>query len=107
MLGLALRAGRLVSGEFSTEKAVKDGRARLVVVAADASDNTRKLFLDKCRSYSVPVRIYADKASLGKALGAEYRASCALTDEGFAKAVLERLDALKADGKENRGDQNI
>ena len=42
MLGMAARAGRIESGEFSTEKAVKSGRGRLVIVAEDASDNTKK-----------------------------------------------------------------
>ena len=40
MLGLAQRAGKVASGEFSTEKAVKSKKAFLVVVASDASDNT-------------------------------------------------------------------
>ena len=47
MIGLAKRAGKLVSGEFSTEQAVKKGLVRLVIVAGDASDNTKKLFSDK------------------------------------------------------------
>ena len=38
MLGLAQRAGKVASGEFSTEKAVKSKKAFLVVVASDASD---------------------------------------------------------------------
>ena len=41
MLGLAARAGRIVSGEFTVEKEVKSGRAYLVLIAEDASENTR------------------------------------------------------------------
>ena len=41
-LGLATRAGALASGEFMTEKVVKAGTAKLVIVATDASDNTKK-----------------------------------------------------------------
>lgn len=44
MLGLAAKAGKVASGEFSTEKEVKSGNACLVIVAEDASDNTKKLF---------------------------------------------------------------
>ena len=46
MLGIAAKAGGVASGEFSTEKAVKDGRAWLVIVASDASENTQKHFRD-------------------------------------------------------------
>ena len=38
MLGLAARGRKIESGEFSTEKAVKAGKAGLVIVAKDASD---------------------------------------------------------------------
>jgi len=92
MLGLARKAGQLVSGEFSSEKAVKEGIARLVIVASDASDNTKKLFSDKCRSYAVPLRVWSDKESIGRALGQRYRASAAVTDEGFAAALLRIMD---------------
>lgn len=44
MLGIAAKSGSVVSGEFSTEKAVKEGRAYLVIVAGDSSDNTKKIF---------------------------------------------------------------
>ena len=43
LLGLAARARVVVSGGFMTEKAVKDGKARLVIVSGDASDNTKKM----------------------------------------------------------------
>ena len=44
MLGIAAKSGSVLSGEFSTEKAVKEGSAYLVIVAGDASDNTKKMF---------------------------------------------------------------
>ena len=91
LLGLFRKSGKVVSGEFSCEKAVKEKKAYLVIVAEDASDNTRKLFSDKCRSYDVPCFIYGTKSSLGKALGVAERASAAVLDEGMAKAVISKL----------------
>ena len=43
MIGLAQKAGKVASGEFSTEKAVKTGKAYTVIVADDSSDNTKKM----------------------------------------------------------------
>ena len=51
MLGMATKAGKVVSGEFSVEKAVKEGKAWLVLVAEDASDNTKKSFTNMCEFY--------------------------------------------------------
>lgn len=95
MLGLATRAGRIASGEFQTETAVKTGTACLVVVAEDASDNTKKLFSDKCSFYKVPLIIYGTKEELGHAIGKEFRASLAILDAGFAEAVLKVQDGSK------------
>ena len=41
LLGLALRAGRLISGEELTIRSIQKNEAKLVIVASDASENTR------------------------------------------------------------------
>ena len=61
MIGLATKAGKVASGEFCTEKEVKSGRAYLVIVADDASDNTKKKFQNMCDFYQVPIYFYKDK----------------------------------------------
>lgn len=94
MLGIATKAGKVVTGEFSTEKAVKEGRAFLVVVAEDASDNTKKKFQNMCNYYQTSICFFSDKVSLGNACGKEFRASLALIDEGLAKAVKKQIDIL-------------
>ena len=91
MLGLATKAGRIASGEFSTEKAVKSGSAFLVVVSEEASENTKKKICNMCSFYQVPMYLYASNESLGNAIGKEFRASLAVLDEGFAKSLEEKL----------------
>ena len=90
LFGLAARAGKIASGEFQTETAVKSGTAFLVVIAQDASDNTKKLFQDKCSFYKIPILILGTKEELGHAIGKEYRASLAILDAGFAEAIIKK-----------------
>ena len=92
LLGLSARSRNLVSGEFSTEKAVKAGKAELVIVSRDASDNTKKLFSDKCRFYGIPFYLYGTKAELGRAIGKEIRSSVAVMDKGLAETIIKRLE---------------
>ncbi|WP_099469033.1 L7Ae/L30e/S12e/Gadd45 family ribosomal protein [Konateibacter massiliensis] len=92
LIGLATRAGKIASGEFSTEKAVKSGGASLVIIAGDASDNTKKMFSNMCTYYKVPLYFFGAKDSLGHAMGKEVRASLAVLDEGFAKAIVKQLE---------------
>lgn len=90
-LGLAARAGKMESGEFSTENAVKRGKARLVLIAGDASENTKKKFQNMCEYYHVPCCIFSDKETIGHAIGKEFRASCAITDGGLASSAARAL----------------
>ncbi|MDC7290203.1 ribosomal L7Ae/L30e/S12e/Gadd45 family protein [Blautia schinkii] len=92
LIGLATKAGKTVSGEFSTEKSVKTGKGFLVLVADDASGNTKKKFQNMCTFYEVPIHFLSDKESLGRAMGKEYRACLAVQDENFAKAILKELE---------------
>ncbi len=91
-LGLATRAGCVLSGEFMTEKAIRDGVAWLVIVAADSSANTKKKFANSCHYYRVPYVEFGDKESLGNAIGKSFRASLAVTDKGFAQSIGNKLD---------------
>ncbi len=92
LLGLAARSRNVVSGEFMTERAIKSGAAVLVVVSAEASDNTQKLFRNKCEYYQVPMYLFGTKEELGHSMGKEQRSSLAITDEGFAESIRKLLD---------------
>ena len=91
MIGMAMNAGKLVSGDFATEKAVKSGKAALVIVSESASENTKKKFRNMCDYYQVPICFFGEKEELGHAIGKQFRASLAVTDEGLAKAIKKNL----------------
>ena len=92
LISLATKAGKTASGEFCTEKEVKSGKAELVIVADDASDNTKQKFKNMCEFYEVPIYFYGDKDTLGHAMGKEFRASLAVIDHGFANGIKKHLD---------------
>ena len=83
LLGLATKAGKAKSGEFSTEKAVKSGQASLVIVSRDASENTKKMFRNMCTYYKVPYYEFGGREQM--------RVSLAVTDPGFSSAIVKQL----------------
>ncbi len=99
LLGLSVKAGKAVSGEFSVEEAVKRHKAKAVVIASDASGNTQKKFKDKCSFYNVPVFIYGTRESLGHAMGKGDRAVAAVVDKGFATSLLSEFGGNVQYGK--------
>ena len=92
MLGMAQRAGAVKSGEFMTETGIKDGSAFLVIVAQDASDNTKKHFTDMCNYRDIPYRIHGGSSDLGPCLGKAFRMTVAVCDAGFAKSIIDKID---------------
>ncbi len=94
LLGLCTKSGNLVSGGFASEKAIKEYKACLVIIAGDASDNTKKHFSDMCNYRDIPYVIYGMKDSLGHAIGKEERTSVVITDPGFSKSLRKHLDEL-------------
>lgn len=92
MLSIAAKAGKVTSGEFMTENAVKSNEAALVILAEDASENTKKKFKNMCEYYKVPLRIHGIKDELGRFIGKGFRASLAITDKGLAQAVMKKMD---------------
>lgn len=91
LLGIAMRGHNLVSGELQTLEAVKKGSVRLVIIAEDASDNTVKLFTDKCRYYNIPVFHWGTKESLGHAIGKDLRSSVGVCDAGLANSMISLM----------------
>ena len=90
-LGIAMKAGKLVSGEFMVEKAIKEDKASLVLVTEDASDNTKKHFTDMCNYRNIPILFFGMKEQIGTCIGKQMRASIAITDPGFAKGIIEKV----------------
>lgn len=105
LLSIAMKGRNIVSGEFQTMDAVKMGKAWLVIVAEDASDNTKKLFSDKCSFYEVPIVHYGTKEELGRAIGKDLRSSVAICDEGLSKAVIAGMEKEKLMETENEAQE--
>ena len=93
-MGLAVKAGQAVSGSFMSDKAIKTGKALLVLVARDASANTRKGFMDAGKFYEATVKEIGTKELLGKFSGKKERTAVAITNENFAKRLLSMIDEL-------------
>ena len=105
LIGLATKAGKSVSGEFSTEKSVKSGRAQLVIVSEEASENTKKMFTNMCTYYKVPICYFGKKEELGHAMGRQMRASLAIVEKGLAEAIMKQMVTVKALNSYNRCDK--
>ena len=84
-LGLAMKAGKVRSGELAAEKALKSGKAALVAIDSTASASTQKRWADACAYAGVRI-ITADE--VGSAIGRDAHMVACIVDNGFAQMIL-------------------
>lgn len=92
MLSLCMKAGRIQTGETMGEKLLRNGEAKLLIIAADASENTRKKFINKCFYYKTPVLVYGARETLSKSVGKQNRTVFIVTDPHFAETLRTLID---------------
>ncbi|MGH1817489.1 YlxQ-related RNA-binding protein [Enterococcus casseliflavus] len=90
MLGLAMRAGKLVTGEEMTLKEIRNENAALVIVASDAGKNTQKKIKDKSSYYEIPLLDAFSADEISAAIG-KSRMVIGILDQGFARKVQELI----------------
>jgi ribosomal protein L7Ae-like RNA K-turn-binding protein len=91
LLGLAMRAGKVISGEESVLREVRAKAVYLVILANDVAPTTEKKLTDKCRSYQIPLLKYGTRVQLGQAIGKGERVVLAIREPGFTRAIQKSV----------------
>jgi len=87
LVGLAARAGAIVWGTERVREAVRAGKVTLVIVAGDASDNTRSKLVPLLLAHGVEFVERFDRNSLGEAIGKGPVSAIGLTRAEFAAQI--------------------
>lgn len=95
-LGLAMRAGKLAVGDGRATEQARKGKAFLILVSNDASDNTEKKYKNISKSHNTSViTLDIDRYEFGRIIGREFAVVAAVCDKGFADEIVrlaERVD---------------
>jgi ribosomal protein L7Ae-like RNA K-turn-binding protein len=90
-LGLLNRGGKLLIGSSLLEAV---GKAKLILLAEDASANTQKAALDKAHYRDIPVLMLPSKAALGQALGFDQISVVGVLDKAAAAHLQELMKGV-------------
>lgn len=88
LLGIARRAGKIVSGEDIVLNNIKKSKVKFLFIASDAGASSAKRFLNKSNFYHVPFNNEITKNDLSDAIG-QSRTIVGITDNGFARKINE------------------
>lgn len=86
LLGLAMRAGQVVSGDDLCEKEIRAGKIALALIDEAVSNNTREKYTVLCSAKAIPLRqIHAE--ALGSAIGKANRMIVAVRKGPLASKI--------------------
>lgn len=94
LMGIAIRAGKVESGEAAVRKAIIRGKVSLLLIATDVAPRTREHFQAMAQENNLSVRNYGTKLQWGIVLGKRPRGLIAITDRGFAQNFLNKLEEM-------------
>ena len=92
LLSMAQRANKVASGDFAAVKAVQERKARLVIVASDAAEESKKKYQHLADEADIKLFYLFDREELGHCIGKEFRAVAAILDKGFADALTKLFE---------------
>ena len=90
LLGLAARAGAVVTGTERVREGVRDRSLGFVLVAADASENSHDKLIPTLQGSGIPFAVRYERVQLGDAVGRSPLSAVGLLDASFA-ARLQQL----------------
>ncbi len=90
LLGLATRAGKVITGIELCEKAVKSKKAKLIIITKETAQSTVDMF----KGVGIPVVCVESKEKLGSFTGKDIRSVAVVTDENFASAIVKESEEL-------------
>lgn len=95
MFGLCMKAGRIAYGSDMCEENIKRKKVKLLIVAEDASDNTKKRFTNLCERERIEMFLFGNIDLISHSIGKSNKAIVAILDDGFAIKIKGMLKEIK------------
>lgn len=101
MISMCQKSGKLLSGEETCENTIRAKKAKLIIVANDASDNTKKKFRNSSEYYHIPLYFFLTKEELGHITGKRIRAVLTVSDENFSTQIINLFNIIESENQKN------
>ncbi len=92
ILGLASKSGKVVSGMDAVCECIQKRKAKLVIVAKDTSEKSKKNVIYVCTNTETKVIQLSTIDELSHAIGKKNRAIICITDKNFSEGILEKCN---------------
>lgn len=91
-IGLATKAGKIVSGTDACLEQIEKRNIKILLLANDAADRTKKIFKDKCKQFNIEICETLSVEEISNSIGKNNKAVVGVKDKGFAQAILKIIN---------------
>ena len=95
ILGLCMKAGKLAYGSDMCEEKVKYKQVSLLIIAEDASANTKEKFSRIAEQNHIKIYFYGTIDELSHQVGKNNKAVYGVMDQNFAKKMNQLFEEAK------------
>ena len=99
--GLAARAGKIACGTDSVREQILKKKIYIIIIAEDASLNTKDKFLKLAKESGIKSFVFGDINVNSKAIGKKNKAIIGVTDKNFSDAIAKIIIGGGAIGQED------
>lgn len=98
LIGLSAKAGKIEFGADAVEEVITRKKAKIVIVAEDASDRTKKNFEFLCNKNHISYAVFGEIDEISKAIGKSNKAVIAIKDKNLSNEIYKIICGGEAIG---------
>ena len=95
-MGFAAKARKMVSGYNACVFSMEKRKVKLLIIADDLADNSKKKMMSAAGKFNVEYRIFGDSEEMSRITGNAGKGIFAITDGNFANVISKEIDNIQA-----------
>ncbi len=95
LIGFASKSGNISIGQEQVLRAIRSGKACLLIVAEDVSDGSKKKLKNKSKFYEIEYIELMHRDELSKCIGKVSKTCITINDKGFAESIKKQYDLMQ------------
>lgn len=92
MLGISAKAGKIVCGNDATIEDIERHKVKLVIVAEDASEKTKKNMKYVCDKNKVPILEFGKIEEISRTIGKSNKAIIGIKSKSLSEAIEKLIE---------------
>lgn len=98
LMGIATKAGKISFGTEAVKGAVLNKKAKLVIVAENASDRLKKECIQLCEKCKIPIATFCTIEQISQAIGKQNKAVICIRDKNLSEEIYKIICGGEAIG---------